>query len=162
MNKILKLLFQEDIADRKAPNFQERFPEIEKRDKVRVKKVIEIIKDKKALELQDLYYSSFIFHHQGTKIATQKAQSLAKEGVKICGEKKTKICNRTRWLYAAATDRLLTLNKKPQKYGTQYHRLKNGKGFKLLPVDPKTTDKERMALNVPTLAEAKINAKNIK
>jgi len=162
MNKALKILFQEDVADRKAPDFQERFSEIAKRDKARMKKVSNIIRDTNTLELQDLYHASFIFHHQGTKVATQKARSLTKEGIKICGEKKTKICNRMRWLHAAATDRLLILDKKPQKYGTQYRRLKNGKGFKLHPVDPKVADQERIDLNVPTLAEARINAKNIK
>jgi hypothetical protein len=91
-----------------------------------------------------------------------KARSYTKQGVKKCEGKNTKICKQIRWLYAGSTDRLLILKDKPQKYGTQYHCKKDGKSFKLYEIDPKTNDKEREDLNVPTLSEAKKFAKKIK
>ena len=57
-----------------------------------------------------------------------------------------------RWLAAAAYDRWLMLQNKPQKYGTQYRS--DGDRWKLWDVDPATTDAERAAWDVPSLAEA--------
>jgi len=165
MNRI-KQLFKEDIADRKAGNLQKRLPEIMKHDKKRARELRKLLEelDKRGnkLDIQTLYYAGFIFHHQGTKRATAKARSLASRGVQLCEGKNTKICKQIRWLYAGSTDRLLIKEGKLQKYGTQYRRKKNGKGFSLQSVDSSTTDEERKALNVPTLSEAKKLAKNIK
>ncbi len=166
MKNRIKQLFKEDVLDRTAGNIKERLPEIMKRDKERAKelrKLLEGLKeDGDGLDAQTLYYAAFIFHHQGTKRATARARSIAKRGVKLCEGKNTKACKQVCWLYAASTDRFLRLEGKLQKYGTQYRRKKNGKGFYLPSVDPTTTDEERKALNVPTLAEAKKFAKNIK
>jgi len=166
MENRIKQLFKEDIVDRKAGNLQERLPEIKRRDKLRAKELRKILeklkKSEGELDAKTLFYAGFIFHHQGTKRATSKARSLAKRGVKLCEGKNTKACKQVRWLYAGSTDRLLMLEGKPQKYGTQYRRKKDSKDFYLYRIDPATTDDERKAFNVPTLAEAKKLAKNIK
>lgn len=80
-----------------------------------------------------------------------------------------------RWLVAAALDRWLLAQGRPQKYGTQYvpagrprwmwrswwyvwlgvHRVR------LWDVDPSTTDEERRAFDVPPLAEAQARAETI-
>jgi hypothetical protein len=58
-----------------------------------------------------------------------------------------------RWLAAAAYDRWLMNQGKPQKYGTQY--ISSGdEPYRLGDFDPTTTDEERAAWNVPSLAEA--------
>lgn len=59
------------------------------------------------------------------------------------------------WLLAAATDRYLMRLDKPQRYGTQYRR-DGESGWFLYEVDTiNTTDADRIALNVPTLAESR-------
>ena len=60
-----------------------------------------------------------------------------------------------KWLYAISTDRWLYSAGKPQRYGTQFLRDGKGCNTKLYEVDPATTDAERAALDVPTLAQAK-------
>ncbi len=57
-----------------------------------------------------------------------------------------------RWLAAAAKDRGLMRLGLPQRYGTQYNIADDG-AWILWDVDPSTTDEERAAWNVPTLAE---------
>jgi hypothetical protein len=61
------------------------------------------------------------------------------------------IPQRARWLTAAAYDRWLMYQGKPQKYGTQY--VHDGVRHRLWDVDPTTTDAERAAWKVPPLAE---------
>jgi hypothetical protein len=52
---------------------------------------------------------------------------------------------------AAAYDRWLMYQGRPQKYGTQFTT--DGKSQRLWDVDPATTDEERAAWDVPPLAE---------
>jgi len=70
---------------------------------------------------------------------------------------------RTRWLAAAAMDRWLMNQGLPQKFGTQF--FDGGRGLELYDVDRGTSDEEREAWNVPTLAAAhdrvdRMNAKS--
>ena len=60
-----------------------------------------------------------------------------------------------RWLAAAAYDRWLTQQGRPQKYGTQYRQA--GGRWELYEVDAATNDEERAHWNVPPLAEARPN-----
>ena len=165
MKDRIKKLFQEDVADRKKVNFSKDWPEIAKRDKVRAKTLRRILekirKENRELDVKTLFYTGIIFHHQGTCRSLMRARFYAKQGVKKCERKNTKICKQIRWLYAGSTDRLLILKDKPQKYGTQYRYKKDSKNFELYKIDPKTTDKEREDLNVPNLNEAKKLAKKV-
>ena len=54
-------------------------------------------------------------------------------------------------LAAAALDRWLMYQGKPQKYGTNF--VPDGKRWRLWDVDPSTTDAERAANHVPLLQE---------
>jgi hypothetical protein len=54
---------------------------------------------------------------------------------------------------AEATDRLLMIQAKPQRYGTQYVFEPVHQRWKLYPVDPLTSDIERRAFLIPPLAE---------
>lgn len=57
----------------------------------------------------------------------------------------------SRWLAAAALDRWLMYQGKPQTYGTQF--VPDGKRWRLWEVDPGTTDAQRAANHVPSLSE---------
>src|SRR3954452_1437676 len=62
-----------------------------------------------------------------------------------------------RWLAAAAKDRYLMWSGKPQLYGTQFKKDKDGPWY-LWQVDPTVTDEERAKWDVPPLARAKARA----
>lgn len=59
---------------------------------------------------------------------------------------------------AKAIDRLALLEGRPQPYGTQYVFERVLKEWVLYEVDPLTSDVERTAMGVPTLAEARARA----
>jgi hypothetical protein len=59
-----------------------------------------------------------------------------------------------RWLAAASKDRYLMWSGKPQLYGTQFKKDKDGPWY-LWQVDPAITDEERAKWDVPPLARAK-------
>ena len=93
----------------------------------------------------DYFVASIIFHHASKITYSKKALSLAKKALKLGYKDKSMI--------AAITDRLLQLQGKPQKYGTQYVETKNG--WKLYRYDKKTTDAKRKESGVPKLKELK-------
>lgn len=92
----------------------------------------------------DLYHAALLFQHGDLAEDAWRAYELAREAAER-GEE------RARWLTAAAYDRWLMYQSKPQKYGTQYTH--DGIRHRLWDVDPATTDAERAAWNVPPLAE---------
>lgn len=61
-----------------------------------------------------------------------------------------------RWLEAATEDRWRLARGLPQRWGTQYQD--NDGRWELAPVDPATTDAERAARGLPSLAEARAGA----
>ena len=102
-----------------------------------------LIKKGKMKKAKDYYTAGIILHHAFNLALSKKALRYAKLSVKK-GYKPAKT------LIAQATDRLLQLQGKPQKFGTQATELKNGK-WKLYPIDGTITDKERKAYGLPTL-----------
>lgn len=80
-----------------------------------------------------------IFQHGDTLDDYWMAHTLAKRSAEM-GH------NPGRWLAAAALDRWLLNQGKPQKYGTQFYS--DGKSWRLLKLDPDTTDAERAEWNV--------------
>ena len=60
-----------------------------------------------------------------------------------------------KWLKAASWDRMMSTQKKPQWYGTQYVRDADGKWALYLMDETAVTDEDRAALGAPSLAEAK-------
>jgi len=141
MNKKLYQLFIEDQKDRK--NLKTGITE---NDSKRKKEVINILNKKPKLTGQDYFYAAMIFHH-GQKISDyKKAIKLAKIGAKMKNKS-------AKWLFAAATDRLLLNQGKKQKFGTQFKEIK-GKWI-LFPIDKNTTDTERAKFNVIPIKEIK-------
>ena len=88
-----------------------------------------------------------ILHHR-SKISTSK------KAIKYAKLSLEKGYNKGKWLIASSTDRLLQLQGKPQKFGTQVVNMK-AKNLKLHKLDPKTTDEERKKYGLPTLKELK-------
>jgi len=152
--KIYKL-FMEDQKDHSAAMIETYktkadWDELTKRDKSRQDVALKILEENKSLTGEDYFRAAMLFQHGARVVDSKKAISLSKKGV-LMGSDDAK------WLYAAATDRLLVRQGKKQKFGTQYRKMEKGKWF-LLPVDPKTTDKERAEYNVVPLKQAKAKA----
>lgn len=150
--KILKNLFKEDQNNRLQLRKKNMPPKkmwaiLKKNDAKRRNTVNQILADKKIkLWGIDYFHAGIIFQHGGTIKTTAQAKQLAMKGIKL-GH------NKSRWLYAAATDRLLLMKGKKQKFGTQYQKNAEGQ-WKLLPVASGTTDAERKKYNVITLQKA--------
>jgi hypothetical protein len=141
--KLIKKLFDEDQNDRISRKIlkysdKKRWKIISSRDKKRLE-IIKAIVKKTPLEGIDYFRAGIIAQHSSAPEGIRFAQFLAKESIKKRYEK-------AKWLYAAATDRLLIMKKKPQKYGTQYGKFENK--WKLFPTNKKTTDKERARYNI--------------
>jgi hypothetical protein len=104
------------------------------------------------MEPDDYFYAALIFQHGESLADIWQAHTLAQRAAEL-GAAATLGPNQTdsRWLAAAALDRWLMYQGQPQKYGTQF--VPDGKRIRLWDVDPATTDAERAAIHVPSLAE---------
>jgi hypothetical protein len=148
MNKELQALFEQDQADRRAFDQldHEQIQQMLQRDRERRQRVEELIGSEELQAPEDYFHAAMVFQH-GEKLEDfWQAHELAMRGAELghpgC-----------RWLSAAAYDRWLMNQGKPQKYGTQYTARDDGP-YRLWDVDPTTTDEERAAWNVPPLAAA--------
>lgn len=156
-NKIIYKIFLDDQKDHSAVkiriyNNEDDWEKLSKRDKRRQEKILQILKNKKLIiSGEDYFMAGIIFQHGTTITDSKKAISLAKKGAEMGND-------RAKWLYAAATDRLLIRQGEKQKFGTQYQ--KKNKKWQLNPVDKRTTDKERAKYNVVTLKEARAKAES--
>lgn len=132
MNKQLKQIYEEDIADR-----NNKIPDelLNENDSKRIYQVEGILNTSNNLDAQDYHHAALIFQHGETLEHFRTAHKLAVKAVELGN-------NTARWLAAASLDRSLLMDGKPQKYGTQF-RLNNAKEWELVsPIDPSTTDQE--------------------
>lgn len=136
-------IYREDQLDRARINPND-FEEIIKRDTARQKEVLKLLKIGKIKTGKEFYLAAIIFQH-GQKLsdyrrAIRLAQQAAKNGYK-----------KGRYLEALATDRLLVVSGKKQKFGTQFFQKNSRSKYILCPVDPKTTDADRKKYGLPPL-----------
>jgi hypothetical protein len=142
MHEELARICEQDQADRKG----ELPLNLGDRDRARRQRVTELIAEGVLQTPEDYFHAALVFQH-GEKLEDYwQAHELAKKA-----EEQGHPTGR--WLAAAAYDRWLMNQGKPQKYGTQYTAHGDGP-YRLWDVDPTTTDEERAAWNVPPLAEA--------
>lgn len=144
MNRELRELFQADQADRQSISSDaplEDWKSVAERDAARLKRCKELLAAGDVQEGTDYYHAAMLHHHSGDVENIWKAHQLALRAVELG--------NRNgRWLAAAAEDRWLLMQNKPQKYGTQYRA-----DGTLFPVNPATTDEDRAEWSVPPLAK---------
>ncbi len=151
VSKIVKEIFNEDQRDRLSNNYRkysekDKWDIIGKRDAKRIQNLTYLLKRQPKLRGIDYFRSGLIFQHGQTKDLVKIAKQLAKRSFESGYEP-------GRWLYAAATDRLLMMQGKRQKFGTQFR--KYGNVWELHPVQEKTTNKERKKYNVLSLQKIK-------
>lgn len=107
------------------------------------KKLDQLIDAKKCFTPRELWMAGMIYHH-GFTLSSSKRALLFAERADDKGYKPAKT------LIAQATDRLLQLQGKPQKFGTCAVMLKNGQ-FKLYRIDGTVTDAMRKEYGLPPL-----------
>ncbi len=150
MNEEIQALFQADQADRQAD--RPLPPDLTERDRARRETLEGLIAAGALQTTEDYFHAALIFQHgehlndywRARELAIQAAERGSRPG---------------RWLAAAAYDRWLMRQGKPQKYGTQY--VASGGCWMLWELDSATTDEERAAWNVPALAEARRRAEEM-
>ncbi|MBP9668844.1 MAG: hypothetical protein KBE09_00975 [Candidatus Pacebacteria bacterium] len=159
-NRTLRALYEADQSDRKHKTIDWRH--VGRRDELRQNKAKILLDNGLVCTAADYFHAAMIFQHAIELSGNAMAQKLARKSIALGDE-------RAKWLYAAATDRLLMRKNKKQKYGTQYtQRHVAGEGdtvrtiFELYPYDKTTTDKERAQYNVPSLKEARQIAKTLR
>lgn len=144
----LTRMYDEDVKEKATANWSdsEVVHSIREKDRLRRKRVRELIREGALRTGADYHHAALIFQHGESVVHFKQAQELARKGIAL-GEERSK------WLYAAATDRALVYAGKPQRFGTQFR--KNEKGdWEMGQVDPNTTDEERAQYNVPPLSQA--------
>ncbi len=150
-NSELLGLFEADQKDRKLPQDAKWLRWVSGRDYKRRKRVSALLGRGEVVAPNDFFRAAMIFQHGTRKLHIKMARQLARRSMAL-GSKKGK------WLYAAATDRLLVMKGLPQRFGTQY-KFKRSRGqciyYELLPVDKRTTDAERIKYGVKHLKRIK-------
>lgn len=146
MHEELRRLYAEDQEDRRVNPLPANLIE---RDRARRRRVGELLDAGAAQTGEDFFHAAMVFQHGEALEDYLRAHELAL-GASGLGYR------RGRWLAAAAYDRWLVNQGRPQKYGTQYRA--RGDTWELSEVDPETTDAERAEWDVPSLAEAQRRA----
>jgi hypothetical protein len=147
MHRELQALFEQDRTDREGLvrlDQDQRQPMLQ-RDKARRQRVETLLANAPLLDAEDYFHAAMIFLHGETPEHFLQAHTLAYKGAR----QGHSACFR---LMAAAYDRVLMSQGRPQKYGTQYI-IRHGR-WTLYEVDPAITDAQRAQWNVPPLAQS--------
>ena len=154
MNQELTLLFDEDQQEclNQPPDSTPEHKAMRMRIKARIAKVQAIIESATRLSGEDYFHACIIFLHGDCPEDFRQAYTCALKGVEIYYAPARKLA-------AAAYDRWLMYQGKPQKYGLQY--VPDGTRLRLWDVDPQTTDAERAEWDVPPLEELYEHARQL-
>ncbi len=149
LNAQLNRLYEEDQKDRAPEMGKVDWSVVGKRDEERRKRVLEILGQGGAKEAADYVHAAMVLQHGQAPEDFKSAHDWCVKAIEIDPDYPG-----ARWLAAAAQDRYLMNLGKPQLYGTQYKRDKDGPWY-LWEVDPSVTDEERMKWDVPPIARAR-------
>ncbi|MBP8062978.1 MAG: hypothetical protein KAY29_03830 [Brevundimonas sp.] len=146
---LVRLLAEDQAEDRAVLAGEPAYVALRDRDRARREAVMDLLADGWPEDADGLYAAAWVLNHGdlseeaalGSRLAARAAE-LGRPGA--------------RWLAAAALDRSLMYSERPQKYGTNI--VPDGVGWRLWDVDPATTDAERVANDVPPLAEMQARA----
>lgn len=144
MNPELRELFEADQADRQQAGDLDGIAE---RDRVRRERAAELFESGEVVDADDFFHAAMLFQHGDSLQDYQRAHELALRAHELGHAGAA-------WLAAAAFDRWLVNQGRPQKFGTQFKWDARRQRWTLGDVDPQTTDEERARWNVPSLAES--------
>lgn len=156
----LRELFAADQADRRGNMHDMDWQAISQRDADRRARVTAIVDSGAARTAADFYHAAMVFQHGEGVDDIRQARDWAKKATELADEG-SEIHGRARWLFAAATDRHLHRQGKPQIYGTQLVRHQGGP-WTLEPFDrDAVSDEERQAHGVRSIGEQEARAKQM-
>lgn len=146
MNKELKLLFDEDQDDclNQPPDGTPEYVTLRQKCKARISRVKQILEMNSDFSGADYFHTCIIFMHGDSPDDFLRAYDLGLKAVAQNYNGSTKFA-------AAAYDKYLMYQGKPQKFGTQY--VPEGVRLRMWDIDPQTTDQERADWELPTLRE---------
>ncbi len=142
--ELLTLLSEDRAETRAVVAGTEAYRLLRDRDSARRERVMALLADGWPEEPEALYAAAWVLNHGDASDEVYLGHRLAARARDLGHVP-------ARWLAAAALDRSLMYAGKPQKYGTNI--VPDGVSFRLWDVDPATTDADRLANDVPPLAE---------
>ena len=144
MNAELRELFEADQLDRREGG---DIDAIGRRDRERRQRAAELFEAGVVVEADDFFHIAMLFQHGDSLEDWQRAHELALRAHQLGHAGAA-------WLAAAAYDRWLVNQGRPQKFGTQFRWDDEKQRWTLGDIEPETTDEERARWNVPSLAES--------
>lgn len=144
MNNALKILFEEDQHEclNQPPDGTPEYKALKERNKHRRDQAKSIIKSTEQFSGDDYFHACIIFMHGDCPDDFWEAYTF--------GLKSADLNHKTAKRFAAAAyDRWLMYQGKPQKFGLQY--VPDGVKLRLWDVNPETKDEERQDWDVPPL-----------
>lgn len=157
----LREIYDQDQEDRKKRLWEQDLSLMVKRDAERLARVIEVVEVGQLRTGEDHVCAAMILQHGSEVKHYEMAHELAKKAAKMGYIPKTKEDPDPWWLAAAAKDRALMRQGKPQLYGTQFKKDSEDGPWYLWEVDLSVTDEERTRWHVPPLAETRARAKKM-
>ncbi|HQX91325.1 MAG TPA: hypothetical protein PL007_06380 [Thermomonas sp.] len=149
-NQALTSLYDADQAERAAlmklpaRDQQTAGAKVWAQDAIRVKKTKGLLSRGEINSPEDYWHAAFIMQHGESIDDIRLAFSLGVIAATLAPDKA-----KYKWIAAAAWDRILTMKKQPQWYGTQYIRdPKTGKAIQAPVAEGVVTDAERTALGI--------------
>lgn len=156
----LKRIYDEDQKDRLEKLWEKDEKLMAERDAVRLKRILELVERNQLKTPADFLHAAMILQHgretKHYKLAHKLAKKAAEQGYVPEQNEADPV-----WLAAAAKDRALMSQGKPQLYGTQFKRDSKDSPWYLYQVDPSITDEERAKFHVRTLAESQKRADDL-
>ncbi|MET3036243.1 tetratricopeptide repeat protein [Chryseobacterium sp. NRRL B-14859] len=145
-NPELQKMADDDQNARKASNINWMI--LSKEDSLRRARIFVLLKENKVNTAKDHFNSGIVFQHGGDTISSGMAVKSFETALKLDP-------NLNRWWYAAAVDRHLMHQNKPQIYGTQYIKdvTTNNKWARYKIDATKVTDEQRRYYGVESLKE---------
>jgi hypothetical protein len=142
----IQAIFKEDQEDRSPHSVLKKYTDkvrlkiINKRDLQRIKELENILATNPVLRGIDFFRVAAIYEHSNSIAHINKAKKIAQKGMRL-GYQPAK------WLFAIATDKLLILRGRRQKFGTNIGKTPTG-NWQILPCQSHTSDEERKLYNV--------------
>jgi len=149
-NEELTLLYNEDQSDRVSKDGKPiNWKAIEAEDQAREKRVKELYFADQLQTGTDYYHVAMVLQHSDLPNDYLLAHELCVVAISK-GERDAM------WLAAASEDRFLLAIGRPQRFGTQFSIDDQNSSVHLFKTEDGVTDNTRVALEVPTLADAKV------
>ncbi len=114
---------------------------------------LKLYTDNELIEPRDAFHAAILLHHGVENKYVLAANELCRYAIARL-DSSDKDMQMARWLYAASYDRILVHDGKPQKFGTQFVKNKDGVFELATSIDLATTDEERALYGIPTVEES--------